>query len=134
MSAYNPSEAETKLKNQLGAGGSPVGRYADIQALAAAGSVIGDAGAITVPSGGLVVVSGANGTLGVRLPLPDADGYVVHLKGTTAGVLKVWPHAGAKINDGSASAAFSLASGKVPVTFIWDATNTSWITFPLVPS
>lgn len=126
-------QSEVATRNQLGAIGTPVGRYRDVQALAAAGSVIGDAGAITVNSDGHVTVSAADGTKGVRLPQPDADGYVVHVKNNAAAVLKVWPHGATAINALSASAAMSIAS-LVTATFTWDATAAKWFSSPLLPS
>lgn len=97
--------------------------------VAAAGSVQGDAAAL---SEGFQTVSGANGTLGVRLPTAVA-GAVVIIKGITNGVLKVWPATGAAINGLGSNNAMSLASGLIPAIFIAD-TTTQWYTIPLLPS
>lgn len=97
--------------------------------VAAAGSIQGDAGALIE---GFQVVTGANGTLGVRLPVAVA-GMQVMIKGTTAGVLKVWPATGAQINAVGADTAMSLASGVIPALFVAKSA-TQWYTFPLVPS
>ena len=100
-----------------------------VSAVTAAGSVIGDAAQL---SQGINVVTGADGTKGVILPVA-VPGMQVIVKGVTAGVLKVWPKTGAAINALSASAAMSLASGAIPATFV--ATSaTQWYTLPLVPS
>jgi len=100
-----------------------------VTAVTAAGSVIGDAAQL---SQGINVVTGANGTVGVILPVA-VPGMQVIVKGVTAGVLKVWPKTGATINALSASAAMSLASGAIPATFV--ATSaTQWYTLPLLPS
>lgn len=102
----------------------PVG--ADV---AAAGTIQSDAALLVE---GFQVVTGANGTVGVRLPVA-AVGAVVIIKGTTAGVLKVWPDTGAQINAVGANTAFSLASGAIPAIFI-KKTATQWYSIPLVPS
>jgi hypothetical protein len=97
--------------------------------VAATGSVIGDAAALIE---GFQVVTGADGTKGVILPVAVA-GAVVIIKGTTAAVLKVWPQTGAQINAVGASTAMSLASGVIPAIFIAKSA-TQWYTLPLLPS
>jgi len=100
-----------------------------VTAVTAAGSVIGDAAQL---SQGINVVTGANGTVGVILPVA-VPGMQVIVKGVTAGVLKVWPKTGATINALSASAALSMTTGAMPLTFV--ATSaTQWYTLPLVAS
>lgn len=100
-----------------------------VTAVTAAGSVIGDAAQL---SQGINVVTGADGTKGVILPTA-VPGMQVIVKGVTAGVLKVWPKTGATINALSASAALSMTTGAMPLTFV--ATSaTQWYTLPLVAS
>lgn len=98
-------------------------------AVAGAGTVQGDAAALIE---GFQVITGANGTVGWILPTAVA-GMIVAIKGTTAGVAKIWPATGAQINAVGANNAFSLASGAIPAIFIADST-TQWYSFPLVPS
>ncbi len=98
--------------------------------VAAAGSVLADAAQL---SSGFTVVTGANGTLGVKLPATPAAGTIVIIKGTTSGVLKVWPDAAATINAVGSNGAMSLASGVIPAIFIAKST-TQWYTIPLLPS
>ena len=105
------------------------GNLLAVTAVTAAGSVIGDAAQL---SQGLNVVTGADGTKGVILPVA-VPGMQVYVKGVTAGVLKVWPKTGGTINALSASAAISLTTGAMPVTFI-ASSATQWYTFPLVAS
>jgi hypothetical protein len=62
--------------------------------VAAAGTNQGNAAAL---SEGFQAVSGADGTKGVILPTAVA-GMIVIIKGTTAGVLKVYPATGGQIN------------------------------------
>jgi len=100
-----------------------------VAAVTAAGSSAADAAQL---SQGLNVVTGADGTKGVILPVA-VPGLVVHVKGVTAGVLKVYPKTSSTINALSASAAMSLASGAIPATFI-ASSATQWYTFPLLPS
>ncbi len=98
--------------------------------VAAAGSTVADAAQL---SAGLTIVTGANGTVGVKLPATPEPGTEVYIKGTTAGVLKVWPDAAATINAIGSNGALSLASDAVPAHFI--ATSpTQWYSWPLVPS
>ncbi len=98
--------------------------------VAAAGSTVTDAAQL---SSGFTVVTGANGTLGVKLPATPAAGTIVIIKGTTAGVLKVWPDAAATINAVGSNGAMSLASGVIPAWFIAKS-PTQWYTLPLLPS
>jgi hypothetical protein len=98
--------------------------------VAAAGSVLADAAQLL---SGFTVVTGANGTLGVKLPATPAAGTLVIIKGTTAGVLKVWPDAAATINAVGSNGAMSLASGVIPAIFIAKSA-TQWYTIPLLPS
>ena len=84
-------------------------------------------------SQGFTVVTGANGTVGVKLPATPVAGTVVIVKGTTAGVLKVYPDAAATINAIGSNGAISLASGAVPAIFIAKS-STQWYTIPLLPS
>lgn len=100
-----------------------------VTTVAAAGSVIGDAAQL---SQGINVVTGADGTKGVILPVA-VPGMQVIVKGTASAVLKVWPKTGAAINALSASAALSMTTGAMPLTFV--ATSaTQWYTLPLVAS
>lgn len=100
-----------------------------VAAINAAGTSITDAAQLPQ---GLSVVTGADGTKGVILPVA-VPGAIVYVKGVTAGVLKVYPVSGSVINALSASAAISLATGPVPAIFI-ASTATQWYTIPLVPS
>jgi hypothetical protein len=98
--------------------------------VAAAGSSVTDAAQLL--EGG-TVVTGANGTLGVKLPATPTAGVIVLVKGTTAGVLKVYPDAAATINAIGSNAAISLTTGAMPCMFVaWSPTQ--WYTFPLVAS
>lgn len=91
-------------------------------ALAAAGTVIGDAAAITSR---FTTVSGADDTKGVRLPsgASPGDEYKVYNQHATAG-LKVYPPVNGDINDGSANAAVVI-EGKTLATFI-NMDGTTW--------
>jgi hypothetical protein len=98
--------------------------------LAAAGTVLADAAQLLE---GFTVVTGADGTKGVKLPATPVAGTEVWIKGTTAGVLKVWPDAAATINAIGANGAISLTTGAMPAMFIAKS-PTQWYSFPLVAS
>lgn len=103
-------------------------RYA-VYAVTALGSIQTDAAPLIE---GLNVVTGANGTLGVILPVA-VPGMEVIIKGVTSGVLKVYGNTGAIINGLSANAAISLTTGLMPSIFV-ASTATQWYTIPLVAS
>lgn len=98
--------------------------------VAAAGTVLADAAQLLA---GFTVVTGANGTVGVKLPATPAAGTVVWIKGTAAGVLKVWPDAAATINGIGSNGALSMTTGLMPLLFIAKS-PTQWYTLPLVAS
>lgn len=100
-----------------------------VSSITAAGSLISDATQLT---SGLNLVSGADGTKGVILPVA-VPGAVVIIKGLTAGVLKVYPKASSTINGLAASGALSLTSGLMPITLVASST-TQWYSLPLVAS
>lgn len=100
-----------------------------VSSITAAGSLISDAVQLT---SGLNLVTGADGTKGVILPVA-VPGAVVIIKGLTAGVLKVYPKASSTINGLSASGALSVTTGLMPLTFIASST-TQWYSLPLVAS
>ncbi len=100
-----------------------------VTAVAAAGSSISDAAQL---SQGINVVSAADGTKGVILPVA-VPGVTVIVKGTASAVLKVYPKTGSAINALSASAALSMTTGAMPLTFVATST-TQWYTLPLVAS
>jgi predicted RecA/RadA family phage recombinase len=98
--------------------------------VAATGSTIADAAAL---SDGFNLVTGADGTKGVILPL-GSKGRVVKVKNNTAAVLKVYPAnvAGQTINALTALAAISMASLSSADFESYD--GTTWYTNPTVPS
>lgn len=100
-----------------------------VTSVTAAGSAIGDAAAL---SQGLNLVTGADGTKGVILPVA-VPGMTVKIKGLTSAVLKVYPQSGAIINGLSASAALSMTTGLMPLEFVASSSG-QWYTFPLVAS
>lgn len=76
--------------------------------VAAAGANQGNATALTSRRN---VVTAADGTKGVRLPVMTA-GDSIHVINNNAAVLKVYPSTGATINALAANAAFSLGPGR----------------------
>lgn len=102
------------------------------EAVAAAGSVQGDATAIGATTG-FAHCTGADATKGVKLPAAVA-GKVVIVKNADAAnaVLKVYPASSDAINALSANAALSMAAKTSAVFVALDATT--WYTVPLLPS
>lgn len=104
-----------------------------VLALAAAGTNQGNAAAITGAYPAIVVVSGADDTVGVKLPTAVA-GMKFHIKSTVANkILKIYPATGGTINALAGDVAISFASGPTVATFIATST-TQWYTIPLLPS
>lgn len=103
------------------------------QTVAAAGSVQGDAAAITANAPSVVVVTGADATKGAILPaaFPGAVHLVKNADAANA-ILKVYPATGGAINALSANAALSMAAKTSAVFMSQDGTN--WVTIPLLPS
>lgn len=83
-------------------------------AVTPAGSAQGDAGSLV--AGCLNTVTGADGTKGVVLPVPAAGDVVRVYSATATNGLKVYPHSGGDINDGSADAAVTI-EGKTMAIF-----------------
>lgn len=88
------------------------------ETVAAAGSTIADAGAL---SGPFSLVTGGNGTTGVQLPdLAVGEVILVHSDG---GAAKLWPHASTgTINGGSAGAAVTVAADETAILVRYSAT------------
>lgn len=106
---------------------SSVSRIAT-SSVASTGSTQSDA---AVVGGGFVVVTGADGTKGVKLPAGSKDD-VYEIKNAAASALKVYPPTGAAINGLSANANISLAANTV-ARFIFTS-PTQIYTSPLLPS
>jgi len=101
-----------------------------VSAIAAAGSTQADG---TLLTEGLNVVSAADGTKGVLLPLNPAPGTQVIVKNTAAAsALKVWPAVGAAINAIAANSAYSVAAATPSLLIAQTATQ--WYSVPLVAS
>lgn len=107
------------------AGAAALGAYSTV---AATGSTQADAAQVAT---GFVVVTAADGTKGVLLPVAAAGRSVV-IKNNSASVLKVWPAGSGIINGLSASAAMSIAANTCPEFRASSATQ--WYTNPLLPS
>lgn len=99
-----------------------------VAAVAAAGSNQGNAAAL---SEGINVVSGANNTVGVRLPTAVA-GMVVIVKNTVAATLKLYPATGGKVNALADNASYDV--GNSLVTMLVATSATQWYSLPLTAS
>jgi hypothetical protein len=94
-----------------------------VQSLAAAGSDQAGAGAIT---GGIVAVTGADGTKGVRLPTGAAESQCWVYNTHASNVLKLYPHTGGAFNNGTSNAAINVAGRTSVHCLCVDGTN--WLT------
>jgi len=74
--------------------------------LASAGSTQGNSAALTANT--IYSVSGADGTKGVTLPTPVGGELVEVYNLHASNGLKIWPHSGGDINDGTADAAITI--------------------------
>lgn len=91
--------------------------------IAGAGSASTDAAAITHR---LTEVSGADGTVGVILPTPTKAGVKVSVYNQHAtNGLKIYPHSGGNINDGTTTTGAITIEGKGIATFVALST-TKW--------
>lgn len=101
-----PGVRKTKLGITIGHGGRPV--LLEGGTVAAAGSNQSGAAPLTST---VTEVTGASGTNGVRLPVPGRIGRQMQVYSSAAtNALKVYPHSGGSINNGSANAAVDLAA------------------------
>lgn len=96
--------------------------------VAATGSVQGDAASVAT---GFTLATGADGTVGVKLPAAAA-GLQCTIKNNTNAVLKVWPATGDAINAIAANSSLSMAALTSAVFTAYDATT--WYSTPTVPS
>ena len=97
-----------------------------VQTVAAAGTNVGSATAITATTP-LVLVTGANGSAGVKLPaLSDVStGTVLIIANTAAAALKVYPASGDQVLPLGDDTAFTLAASSTAICV--SADNTKWI-------
>lgn len=105
------------------------GIYIKTSTVAAAGSVQGDAAAL---SDGFNLVSAADGTKGVKLPAAVAGRVVIIKNNTSAQVLKVWPSSGDAINAVTADSNDTMAGLTAMLLVAYDATT--WYSIPLLAS
>lgn len=87
-----------------------------IGSLAATGSTNADAAALSVEGAVVVQVTAADGTKGVILPR-SAAGAEIRIHNIANAVLKVYPHVGGDINDGTTDASVNV-SAKKPGVFV----------------
>lgn len=105
----------------------------NVEAVAAAGSAQGDAGAVTAASGAIIHATGADATKGIVLPTAAAGKfYFVKNADAANAVLKVYPASADDINALGANTAISMAANTSATFVAIDATN--WVTIPLLPS
>ena len=96
--------------------------------VAAAGSTQANATQIAT---GFTLVSGADATKGILLPLASAGATCV-IKNNAAAVLKVWPSSGDAVNAIAADSNYVLASLTSTLLVAYD--NVTWYSVPLLAS
>jgi len=104
------------------------GLYVKSATVAAAGSTQTDAASV---SDGFTLVSGADGTKGIKLPAAVA-GRTVILKNGAAAILKVWPASGDGINAITVDSNYVLAANTSSLLVAYD--STTWYSVPLLAS
>ncbi len=97
--------------------------------VAATGTNLGTAAQL---ANGYTTVTGADGTVGVKLVATPVAGSQALIKNASASALKVYPDAAATINAIGSNGPISMAANTIAI-FIADGT-TQWYTLPLVPS
>ena len=99
-----------------------------VSTVAAAGSAIGDAAAL---SEGFNLVTAADNTKGVQLPAATAGKVVFVMSGTVNRSLPVYPPTSGTINNGAANVASTLAAATAYTSGIFVAYNTTgYYSFP----
>lgn len=88
--------------------------------LAAAGA---DQAGATELTGSHCSVSGANGSVGVRLPVPGSGRVVIVYNEHATNGLKIYPHSGGDINDGTPDAAITIEGKTMAIFRAADATT-----------
>lgn len=118
-----------KREITLGAGTSMQGMALGAQAVVAAGANLAGAGAIAALGGSVVLVSAADGSKGVALPLLSAigDGHIYFIQNNAASTLEVYPQAADKILPGTDGDAITVAANSMLVVLKADATQ--WVGF-----
>lgn len=106
---------------RIGFRGRPVLFDAAAAELAGAGTNQSTASQLVSP---VTSVSGADATVGVRLPVPGMAGRIMVVYSSAAtNALKVYPATGGTINNGSANASVNLAARVLGLFISTSATN-----------
>jgi hypothetical protein len=101
--------------------------------LAGLGGNIATAAPIVTTYPGFIFATGANGNVGVQLPVAVAGArYVVQNDATANAVLKVYPQVNSTINALSANSSISMAANSTAEFIAYN--TTAWFTNPKVPS
>ncbi len=107
--------------------------YLRISTRAGAGTTISDANTITEASGTLILLTGGNNSVGVKLPVAVAGAHY-YLKNDQAanGIMKLYPQVNSTINGLSSNTNIALAANTACMIVAYNTTN--WMTFSLLPS
>lgn len=100
---------------------------------AGAGTTIADANAITTASPGIVLVTGGNNSVGVKLPATAVGlWYIIKNADAANGILKVYPAVNSTINALSANSSLDMAAKTSMLIVAHNAT--AWYSVSLLPS
>lgn len=100
---------------------------------AGTGGNIATANAITTAYPAFIFATGANGNVGVQLPVAVAGArYIIQNDAAANAALKVYPQVNSTINALSANSAISMAANSTAEFIAYNAT--AWFTNPKVPS
>lgn len=100
---------------------------------AAAGGNIATANAITTVYPAFILVTGADGTKGVQLPVAVAGAsYVIKNSESANAILKVYPQANSQINEATANTALSMAANSCAEFYAYN--TTAWYSLSRTPS
>lgn len=107
--------------------------YVRTSTRAGTGTTIADANTITEASGTLILLTGGNNSVGIKMPVAVA-GATYFLKNDQAanGIMKLYPQVNSTINGLSSNTAISLAANTACQIIAYNTTN--WMTFSLLPS
>jgi len=100
---------------------------------AATGGNIATANALSVALPHFVLVTAANGTAGVQLPLGSAGGVItVKNSESAAAALKVYPQVNCQINEAGSNASITMAANTCAEYIAYN--TTAWYSLSKVPS
>ena len=115
----NANAAVSYVRTKLGGLGSD--RFQSVATVAATGTVIGNAAAISY---GITIASGSDNAAGLQLPSCVPGACCIIINQVTDKTLKIWPPTGKQINGAGANNAVVMAVNTVDI--LWAEGTNSW--------